>query len=69
MADFCKQCSIELFGKDTRDLADLLSKGDTEEGKVAVVLCEDCGPTYVDHEGTCVGSCFKAGNPGHGPTL
>lgn len=66
MADFCKQYSLDLFGEDGKDFADLLSKSDFEQGNVAVVLCEECGSTYVDHEGNCVGECLKAGEPGHG---
>ena len=54
MADFCKQCSIEIFGEDYGDLKGLSTDKDTKEGKYPVVLCEECGPTHVDHEGRCV---------------
>ncbi len=54
MADFCKQCSIANFGKDFGDLAQLSTREDTAKGMFAVVLCEGCGPTSVDHEGRCV---------------
>lgn len=49
MADFCKQCSTAIFGADCEDLSGL-AQG---EGIVSV-LCEGCGPTYVDSTGTCV---------------
>lgn len=67
MADFCKQCSIELFGEDYRDLAGMgrAAQGEPETltpGYGWVVLCEDCGPTRVDDEGGCLGGCL---NPKH----
>lgn len=54
MADFCKQCSEAEFGEDFGDLAGLSTPEDTAKGLYAVVLCEGCGPTQVDHEGKCV---------------
>lgn len=35
MADFCKECSIEMFGKDFGDLAHIAER--------ATVMCEGCG--------------------------
>lgn len=62
MADFCQQCSIEIFGEDHRELAGL-GKGvmlDTGEGWA--VLCEDCGGTVVDEDGKCIAEwCGKHG--------
>ena len=55
MADFCKQCSEEMWGEDTRDLA--ASPG--EEYERLYTLCEDCGPTVVNHDGHCIGACTK----------
>ena len=46
MADFCSQCSIEHFGKDFGDLANLCGNGE-----VAQVICEGCGLIWVDHDG------------------
>jgi hypothetical protein len=46
MAEFCKECSIKMWGNDTRDLADIVSQGD-----VAFVLCEGCGYCWVDENG------------------
>ena len=48
MADFCYDCTLELFGPDTPN-EDL--KGLCKEGEIFPVLCEGCGPIYVDHEG------------------
>jgi hypothetical protein len=58
MADFCKQCSIEIFDEDFGDLADLT------EGDLTVyvqVLCEGCGThCWVDSTGKCVSHrCLK----------
>jgi len=46
MADFCQQCSEELFGADGKDLAELC-----DTGSMAEVLCEGCGLITVDHQG------------------
>ena len=55
MADFCHQCSMEMFGQDFHDLAGFVSYG--HKGKV---LCEGCGFTWVDHEGRCVSAdCLR----------
>jgi len=54
MADFCKQCLKFLFDIDTGDLAGLSTAKDTKKGLYASALCESCGVTLVDHEGTCV---------------
>lgn len=54
MADFCKQCSEELFGEDFGDLDGLC-----KVGECVGVLCEGCGPTTVSCSGTCEGNCMK----------
>lgn len=60
MADFCKQCSIELFGKDLKELAGLSTEEDTKEGLYPIVLCEHCGIIQVDHLGQCVSpDCYE----------
>lgn len=46
MADFCRDCSLEMFNKDFRDLADIV-----KEGQVLRTICEGCGPILVDHNG------------------
>ncbi|UDL14069.1 hypothetical protein [Salmonella phage vB_SenS_S124] len=51
MADFCKQCSIDMWGKDTGDLSGLITEAEVKEGYGAVVICEGCGVIRVDHEG------------------
>lgn len=57
MADFCRQCALDMWGPDPvygRDLAGLSSPEDTAKGLYAVVICEGCGYIQVDHEGNCV---------------
>ena len=56
MADFCYQCSRELFPPHFwgRDFEGLTSEVDWEKGKAAVVLCESCGPIQVDPQGKCI---------------
>lgn len=63
MADFCKACSEELFGRDLGELAGLARPPAT-----AAVLCEGCGPIQVNARGRCVSpDCLRKGQPGHGP--
>lgn len=62
MADFCKQCSEELFGEDSEDLAWRGGKDRKlfRDEKGWEVLCEGCGFTFVDHTGKCVNpDCLK----------
>jgi len=60
MTDFCKQCSIELFGKDFGDLKGITSRKDWEQGKAVVVICEGCGIIQVDPDGRCISQdCLK----------
>lgn len=54
MADFCKQCSMELFGEDNRDLAGLNNDIELKKDEGFVVICEGCGYTLVNHEGECI---------------
>lgn len=55
MADFCKQCSIENFGEDFGDLANLCGIG-----KFGFELCEGCGCTIINRDGECVSAqCLK----------
>lgn len=41
MADFCRDCTIELFGAEFADKNDLA--GLCEEGEMISALCEGCG--------------------------
>jgi hypothetical protein len=67
MADFCKQCSIDMFSKDFKELAGITSPESWADGKAAVVICESCGFIQVDPDGNCVTEdCECAGQPGHG---
>jgi hypothetical protein len=64
MADFCAQCSIEMFEKDFGDLAGQSTAEHTAAGLYPIVLCEGCGPIQVDHTGRCVSTDCVA-EPSH----
>jgi hypothetical protein len=84
MAEFCKACSISVFGEDFRDFAGLADSDYQLSGmpdgteatcsllakrSLARVVCERCGPTVVDSEGNCAFTwCWMEGEPGHGVT-
>jgi hypothetical protein len=53
MADFCKQCSLKIFGEDFGELANLLTEEEEKDGKFIVCLCEECGYAIVDKSGAC----------------
>jgi hypothetical protein len=55
MADFCKDCSIELFGEDHGDLAGISIKENEAEDLYPIVICEGCGIIEVNTEGVCQG--------------
>ncbi len=60
MAEFCRQCSIELFGRDHGDLAGVTGKGDYRKGLAEIVVCEGCGVIQVDPNGSCISrDCLK----------
>lgn len=65
MADFCKQCSLDIWGEDFGDMANISKPEDTVKGLYASVICEDCGIIQVDHEGNCITHESK---PKHGYT-
>jgi len=63
MADFCKQCSLEIFTKDFGDLANLHPNKVLKNGYGWTVICEGCGITIVNKAGECISpSCRKHGN-------
>jgi len=67
MADFCRQCSIDIFGEDHRELAGITTQEAWEDGRAACVICEGCGFIQVDPEGNCVSfDCLAKGKAGHG---
>ena len=70
MADFCKQCSIEIFGKDFGDLKPTPEQIATlKEGEGFTELCEGCGFTVVGNEGECIYAfCPKHGGNKHAET-
>ncbi len=48
MADFCRSCSIDMFGEDLDDIK-------AELGGTLTFLCEGCGGfVTVDHDGNKV---------------
>ncbi|MDD3412489.1 MAG: hypothetical protein PHY47_00650 [Lachnospiraceae bacterium] len=60
MADFCRQCSIEIFGEDFKELAGIVSPEEFTADKAAFVMCEGCGPIFVNPDGSCIDStCVK----------
>lgn len=59
MADFCKQCSLDVFGEDTGDLKGLGDGMPLLEGHGWGALCESCGPIYVNDDGVCMSSFLK----------
>jgi len=63
MADFCKQCNMQMFGADDKSLAGLSTPEDTAKGLYPVVLCEGCGPIQVDHLGNCVSKDCQGDHP------
>lgn len=58
MADFCKQCSVELFGVDNGDLVRDSSEV-LKEDEGFPEICEGCGYIWVNHSGECIGPCKK----------
>lgn len=42
MSDYCKQCSIEIFGEDYKELANVCKKFE-----LAQVMCEGCGGSII----------------------
>lgn len=64
VADFCRECSIDNFGRDFRELEGLCSPGYTTPA-----LCEGCSQTMsgvlVDHYGVCQGG--ERCSEGHSP--
>jgi hypothetical protein len=52
MAEFCVQCSSNLGFEP--DFVGLITEEEVLKGLGAVVLCEGCGPTIVDHKGRCI---------------
>ncbi len=53
MADYCKACSIEIFGEDYGELAGITARKDWEKGLACSVICEGCGVIHVDPDGNC----------------
>lgn len=61
MADFCKECSIDLFGENFGDLANLGDGKELPPDHGWRALCEGCGcMILVDNEGKRLESDRKA---------
>jgi len=69
MADFCSQCSIETFGEDFKDLANLGNDKPLREGFGWITICEGCGHTVVDDNGKCVAEWCGTHGKKSSPTL
>jgi hypothetical protein len=61
MADFCKQCSEEIFGEDFGDFVFDADGPQPSENYRCHVLCEGCGfNCLVDRDGRCWSeTCLK----------
>jgi hypothetical protein len=59
MADFCKQCSVDMFGEDFGEFR----RESDDENLAWLVLCEGCGPVQVNRRGECIsGDCLVSGH-------
>ena len=52
MASYCQQCSVDLFGKDSKDFA-VPDNEITDPDAQYYVICEGCGHALVDIDGRC----------------
>jgi len=61
MANFCKQCSLYMFGPGYNDFENIgKGKPPLKKGYGYPVLCEDCGPILVNADGECITKdCLK----------
>lgn len=59
MSEFCKQCSLDLFGEDYHDFRNLTTTKDDKNCAYAQVLCEGCGVILVNSDGECVSPCLR----------
>lgn len=51
ITDFCKECSIDMYGYDFKDLADNSTVLDDELENYQEALCQDCGLIFVNSLG------------------
>lgn len=60
MSDFCRQCSLEIFGEDFENFKGLTTTTIPVESVLWEVLCEGCGKTLVNNKGECINPyCLK----------
>lgn len=55
MADFCRTCTIELFGEEFADKNDMVMPSMPDD-HVIIGLCEHCGPGWFDNKGNRIDS-------------
>ena len=49
---YCKDCSINTFGRDSHDFSGFVTREEFEEtGEYVAAVCEGCGVIGVDHNG------------------
>lgn len=66
MADFCLECSDNMFGEGYCDFIGVTLPETWARGEACVVLCEGCGWIQVAPNGACVSEdCLKKDNPDH----
>lgn len=66
MADYCKQCSIEIFGGDFQELAGITTAANMADEKACIVICEGCGYIQVDPDGACISpDCYCSDGTKH----
>lgn len=61
MADFCRECNLELFDLDEPDFGPYDPALELKSGEGFLVLCETCGPILVDHSGNKISEDFVPG--------
>ena len=60
MAEWCKQCSDEMFGEEHKEYETYDEP--VKPGYHYPLLCEGCGPTGVNEKGECINpNCKKHG--------
>lgn len=57
MAEFCEQCAATR--NEPSDFSGMTTEGEWSRGLARVVICEGCGPVFVDPKGRCAGSCLE----------
>lgn len=61
MADFCHDCNLKLFDLDESDFGPYTLETPLEPGEGFLVLCETCGPIFVDEKGEKITTALEGG--------